>query len=306
MRLKRMSKEPISLERVEPYLAASARPLDLASFQYHFRGGSSEAVMQELASFQNEDGGFGSAVEPDLRLPSSTALATWMAFQTVKELDDVDGSHPVVRKAIAYLLETYQEEKVGWPIVVPEVDEHPHPPWWTYASAMEHFSWANPAAELLGILMTYGEGEGTSVIEALKKKALEQVFLVDPSDFHDVFNYKGLYELADADLQSQLREPVEKLILAAVSTNPEDWGGYVATPLKFISGPEDLFAGLFDENVIQQNLTFLQSRMVDGSHWEPNWNWGELYPDVWETAKQEWSGHLTVKHLVQLKAFGIQ
>lgn len=294
----------MDVERISQYIFKLGRPVDQAILRYHFENGSAEDVMVELEKFQNDDGGFGNAIEPDLRLPQSTALATWMAFQTIKELDIKPG-HKVIQKALAFLSETFERERVGWSIIIPEVDEYPHAPWWDYKSAMEHFSWANPSAEILGLFMKYARaGEHAEIVDLMKPRALEHIKSVDPSDFHDAFNYKALYELSDPEFQSVLKEPVEQLIKSAVTMDPEKWGGYVATPLKFIESTSDVFVHLFDGDVIAKNLDVIENQLVDGTHWEPNWNWSGTYPEVWEQAKIEWSGHLTVKHLRILRNFG--
>lgn len=295
----------ISKDQVEKYIIEHARPVDIALYNYHFRNGDAGAVMQELAKFQNKDGGFGYAVEPDMRLPKSTALATWMAFQFIKKID-VDPNDKVIRSALDYLVETYDNERNGWSIVRPEVDDFPHAPWWEYKTAMEHFSWANPSAEILGLLIRFSDQiEAEDIITSLKEKAINQIQNVDPGDFHDVFNYKALYELADEGLKKELKQPVADLIWKASSTNPNEWKDYVATPLKFVDSPDDPFIELFDGGLIQQNLDFLVDQIVSGDHWEPNWDWSGNYPDEWEKAKVEWSGHLTVKNMVTLKKFGV-
>lgn len=53
-------------ERARAFLYRSARPLDIARFQCHFKNGGKGAVLAALAADQNEDGGFGHALEPDL------------------------------------------------------------------------------------------------------------------------------------------------------------------------------------------------------------------------------------------------
>ena len=45
-----------------------ARPVDKAWFAYHFEDGSAVAVLEELAAFQNADGGFGHGLEMDFRI----------------------------------------------------------------------------------------------------------------------------------------------------------------------------------------------------------------------------------------------
>ena len=293
----------VSLEKISNYLDENARLIDLALFKHYFENGSAEDVLSELKTYQNDDGGFGNAIGSDLRFPHSTAIATWSGFQYIKELD-VDSSHEIILNAFNYLVNTYNEEICGWQILPPEVDDYPHAPWWDYKTAIEHFSWANPNTEILGLLIKYGSKDVFgNIIVSMKEKALEHIHKVDPSDFHDVFNYKALYELCNDELRSSLKELVEKLILNAVTTDSSQWGNYVATPLKFIASPEDPFIHLFDEQTIQKNLDYLESTIVDEDHWEPNWDWSGNYPEDWKKAKIEWSGHLTVKNLKILKDF---
>lgn len=54
-----------AFEKARAFVYRNARPLDLARFQYHFEDGSKAAVMRALSYYQNEDGGFGHAVEAD-------------------------------------------------------------------------------------------------------------------------------------------------------------------------------------------------------------------------------------------------
>ncbi len=288
---------------VQTYLENNARPIDLALFDFHFRDGSAQAVIDELSKYQNADGGFGNAIEPDLRLPQSTALATWMAFRIMNEVN-ADIGNEVLQRGLDYLLHSYDKARTGWAIVRPEVDNFPHAPWWDYKTATADFGWGNPSAELLGFLIKYSDGSTADIIASLTQKALERIQEVESSHFHEVFNFKALYELANEDLQKQLKQPLEQLLIGAVSTDPGEWAGYVATPLRFISSPTDPFAHLFDEDILHKNLEFLQSNMVGENHWEPNWDWAGTYPDDWLIAKKEWSGQLTVKNLVTLRSFG--
>lgn len=54
-----------TFEKARSFIYHNARPLDIARWQYHFEGGSNEAVLTALAAYQNEDGGFGHALEAD-------------------------------------------------------------------------------------------------------------------------------------------------------------------------------------------------------------------------------------------------
>ena len=47
------------------WIYRNARPIDLARWKYHFENGSKANVLQSLSAYQNEDGGFGHALEAD-------------------------------------------------------------------------------------------------------------------------------------------------------------------------------------------------------------------------------------------------
>jgi len=258
--------------------------------------------MKQLAMYQNVDGGFGNALEPELRLPQSTALATWMAFRIMDEVN-VGANNEVLQDGLNYLIDSYDQVRTGWAIIRPEADDYPHAPWWEYKTAMAEFGWGNPSAELLGFLVKYGTAEMADMVQALTQKALLRINEVDPSDFHEIFNFKALYELAGVELRQQLKEPLERLIQRAVNTNPAEWKTYTAPPLRFISSPNDPFAHLFSQDILRKNLDFLVGSIIDGDHWEPNWDWSGTYPSDWGLAKKEWSGQLTVRNALILRAF---
>ena len=72
--------------RARRFVATKARPLELARLRFHFDSAPAVAVLAELQKFQNADGGFGKALEPDLRASESSALATSVAFQIIREV----------------------------------------------------------------------------------------------------------------------------------------------------------------------------------------------------------------------------
>ena len=54
------------------FIEAKARPLEIARFHSHFDGASHEPVIAALEEFRNADGGFGRALEPDVRVSESS------------------------------------------------------------------------------------------------------------------------------------------------------------------------------------------------------------------------------------------
>lgn len=52
-------------EGIRRWMYRNARPLDLARWRFHFEGGGAAPVLEALSAYQNEDGGFGHALEAD-------------------------------------------------------------------------------------------------------------------------------------------------------------------------------------------------------------------------------------------------
>ncbi|MEU5611356.1 hypothetical protein AB0H03_21895 [Streptomyces sparsogenes] len=59
------------LARAEQFVWLTARVLEQRRFAYHFLGGGADPVETALTAYLGEDGGYGHALEPDLRGPHS-------------------------------------------------------------------------------------------------------------------------------------------------------------------------------------------------------------------------------------------
>ena len=69
------------------FLAASGRVLDQRRFARLLDGADSAPVRAAVAAYRNPDGGFGHAIEPDLRCPDSQPAAAAMALRILDEAD---------------------------------------------------------------------------------------------------------------------------------------------------------------------------------------------------------------------------
>ncbi|MBI4926641.1 MAG: hypothetical protein HY835_02670, partial [Anaerolineae bacterium] len=66
--------DELIFSRAADFIWKNARLLDRRLFAFDFLDGSAEAVVSALAAYQNADGGFGNALEPDKRTPYSTPV----------------------------------------------------------------------------------------------------------------------------------------------------------------------------------------------------------------------------------------
>ena len=74
------------LARAADFIWRNARLLDRQRFAFHFENGSRQDVVHGLLAYQNGDGGFGAALEPDLRDPSSQPVPAQHALEVLDEV----------------------------------------------------------------------------------------------------------------------------------------------------------------------------------------------------------------------------
>ncbi|MFE1509599.1 hypothetical protein ACE1N8_26490 [Streptomyces sp. DSM 116494] len=80
-----------ALARAEWFVRLTARVLEQHLFAHHFRGGGAAPVERALDAYRNEDGGYGHALEPDLRGPVSQPLHTALALRVMDAVGNCGG-----------------------------------------------------------------------------------------------------------------------------------------------------------------------------------------------------------------------
>jgi hypothetical protein len=65
-----------AIDRASEFVQRVGRPLEQAQLRYYFGDGTVDEVLGELSKFQNDDCGFGHAMEPDIRKPNSSPLCS--------------------------------------------------------------------------------------------------------------------------------------------------------------------------------------------------------------------------------------
>ena len=308
--MKRLSRE--AFDRARQFLRMQARPLDWAVFKHRFKGGSTDRVLAELARFQNEDGGFGQALEPDLRTPSSSALATGIGLRVLKEVH-CPADHPLARRAVQFLLATFDQQARVWRVAPPDTNAHPHAPWWhdedgSLARTFDGFR-VIPRAEIVGLLHHFPSLVPPDWLADVTERTvadLESSGTEDLGGGGDALRYALNLAETEALPEAFKRRLVPRLRAVApavVSRDPQEWGSYCAAPLKVVPSPQSVVADILWDD-LQVNLDCEIDRQTPEGTWEPNWTWGDLYPEAWEQARHEWRGHLTLETLTTLQAFG--
>ncbi|MFE9023718.1 hypothetical protein ACFYNL_34800 [Streptomyces sp. NPDC007808] len=122
------------LFRAEQFVWLTAHALEQRLFSYHFLNGAADPVERALDAYRNEDGGYGHALEPDLRGPVSQPLHAGHALHVLDAIERCGGQR--VDRVCRYLtsvstpegaLPAVHPSQRGYPTApfVPIVDDPP-------------------------------------------------------------------------------------------------------------------------------------------------------------------------------------
>lgn len=300
--MKQLSKE--AFYRAQSFIKSTARPLEEALFAYHISDASAQWALQELASFQNEDGGFGHGLEPDLQLADSSVLATTVAMQHLRDMQ-AGSDHELVQGAINYFLNQYDAQAKAWPFIPPNSDSAPHAPWWQYDPDLSGFL-SNPRPEIVGYLLDYAALVPDNLDGVLLDQTLSHLESLNGElEMHELLCYARLLNSNSlpAAAYRRLFNLLEPVVEKKVARDAQSWDQYGLKPLAIAPTPSAPFASQLS-GVIEENLDYEIERQMNDGSWVPPWTWGDSYPEAWPHAKRAWQGVITVNNLRSLKAFG--
>jgi hypothetical protein len=119
---------PVDRAAAETFIWSAARLVDRHRYAMLFANGPAEPVAMALTGYLNPDGGFGHALEPDLRCPQSQPAATLSALETLHEAGRLDSE--MARGARAWIARIAAPDG-GIPQTLPGFERYPHSPWWS-------------------------------------------------------------------------------------------------------------------------------------------------------------------------------
>ncbi|MFF4580545.1 hypothetical protein ACFY15_19470 [Streptomyces sp. NPDC001373] len=117
---------PAPQARAEQFIWLTARVLEQHRFAYHFLGGDADPVDTALGSYLAADGGYGHALDPDLRGPLSQPLHAAHALRILDGLGRCAGQR--IQRLCRHLTRISTPEG-ALPLAVPTPRGHPAAPW---------------------------------------------------------------------------------------------------------------------------------------------------------------------------------
>ncbi len=296
-------------EKTRSFVYRYARPLDLARWQIHFENGSAQTVIQILAAYQNEDGGFGYALEPDCWNPNSTPIATWFATEVLREIGWKDATHPIVEGILRYLESgaDFDDTHRQWLNVVPANNDHPHATWWTYGDGGSEFKY-NPTASLAGFIIRYADPKSELYQKgvSIAKEAFAFLEASIPFDEQHVTTcFCNLYDdciVSKASIldMNKFSELLRKQVKHCINPNYDLWfAEYHTKPSDFILSKDSMFYEDNKELLLKEHELLRQYQSEDGG-FPVTWQWWTDYPEQ-HIATAWWRAYFAIQNMLFLE-----
>jgi len=297
---------------IKTWIYRNGRDLELSLWKYHFENGTKEDVISALSYYQNEDGGFGNALEPDNWNPNSTPYTTLNAISILKEIEFVDLNHPIYKGILNYLYSEKDLMEYGWRFCVPANDNYPHAPWWNFEEESNLTESIGVTARLSVFVLNYADKSSIlyQKAAALVKSLISK--LPADSNFGEM-GIGGYVELLEAMKELNLGEydynslqlKVKELVKNSIENDIAKWKDYGVRPSNYIKSPQSIY---YEDNkvIVESELNYLMDTLPQNNIWEITWTWfdnNEKYSKEFAISENWWKANKAIEKLCFLKTF---
>lgn len=309
--MKKMSKQ--SFEEIRLWIYRNARPLDLALWQYHFEDGSRENVLNVLPIYQNDDGGFGNALEPDSWNPKSSPYTTLHAIDILNEINFTDKNHPIMQGIFKFLESGIHSNENGWQFSIQSNDDYPHAPWWTYDNEANEYESIGVSAGIVSFILKIADKD-TQIYKRAFSVANKLIAKLNNQDNNGEMGVSGYCTLKDMIQQLGLTDKfdmeilsnnVKKLVYDSIERDTSKWAYYGKTPSSFISSPDSEFYK-DNEDITQKELDSIIENRPENGVWGITWSWfdnNEKYSKEFSISENWWKAKTAIGKLKLLRSF---
>lgn len=287
----------MDVQKAKQFIIENARPLELCKYRALFEGGPKGAVIEELKKFQNPDGGFGNALEPDNWNPNSTPITTNDAIICLYECGALPEAGEMAGDIARWLKsgDGFDSEQRRWRFAVESNRDHPHAVWWEPGDGKE--SW-NPTVSLAAFLCCVEVGEQWKelVREAFSQlESVEEIGSDEVKCFMLAHGLLELYGVSDVIDLPRAREAVKRAVGLAMCKDVEKYGvEYVAGPSAFGDcryWPEGI------EELVRADLAATDRLQMEDGGFDITWKWYTPFEREFEQARDWWRPRVTMEKL---------
>lgn len=282
----------MNFQKAANFIWKHGRLLERRIFEYVFQGGSKNNILSSIKAYQNDDGGFGSAIEPDLRAPDSQPLYIEFALRVLYDCKIKD--EELSQKACEYI-SNCADLKKGIPTIFSSSASYPRAEHWNNPLSTEpSFS---RLTGLVGLLKW--QGIEHSWLDKATEICLNDIISKEYNDAHTILTAFYLLEsLPQSDFINGLFEKLSRELITANFFRLDAASlSYGLSPLEFAPSPTSYCRSIFSDDTILDHLKVLESQQDDDGGWQIEWE------PPGETARLEWRAYKTLKSLMILQSY---
>lgn len=278
--------------RARGFVYAEGRLVERRLFAALFEGGPAGAVVDCLRGYQNEDGGFGHALEPDKRAPESQPLDVLIALQT---LDAAGVFHSEMVTRACDFLDSVADARGAVPPVFPSIAGYPRAGHWGDGDFPPSLS---PAVGIVGLLDKHGVDHPWR--ERAAAYCFDELEREPPTDAHAIRDALIFLEHAPDRGRAEALIPSVADALRRARWFLADAAGerYGLRPLAFAPSPDSRWRTWFSEAEIDAHLEALAGEQQEDGGWPLRWE----PPSA--ASHCDWGGYMTLEAIRVLVAYG--
>ncbi|MEV0677985.1 hypothetical protein AB0I60_15865 [Actinosynnema sp. NPDC050436] len=272
-----------------------ARVLEQRRFAFLFDGGPAEPVVTALAAYRNDDGGFGHALEPDGRGPSSQPLHTYTAVRLAHEVGDDRFAADA-----ADFLGSVANADGGVPNCLVTARDDPRAPWWEVSTDSDLLMTALAASALH---QTGVEHPWLDRASAYCWQRIDGLGKTHPYEVNACVQFlqhvpdRPRAEAAAARLGEIVRE--QGLVDLGEGQRTEGYAaGETHKPHDYAATPDSIARAWFSHDEVARDLDDLEAARRDDGGWAFPW------PAWTPVTEFEWRPIVTIEALLTLRAYG--
>jgi len=284
------------IDRILDFVASNARLLDRHRAALAVGTGDPEAALAVLAGYRNADGGFGWALEPDSRAPTSQPVAALHAFEVFEEVAPVTSP---MAPALLDWLDAVALPGGAVPFALPGAASAGSAPMWARADTTSPS--LHMTAVVLGIAHRVARHDRAVAAHTWLQRATAwaQAAIAaldgprDPIEFRYVLQLLDALEASDELERLGAHLPADGTMVVS-GGKPDE----AMRPLDFSPEPGRPLRALLDPQAVEADLDRLEAEQHDDGGWDVDWaHWSPA-------GRLEWRGWATVRALRILLANG--
>lgn len=284
----------MNFEKAANFIWENGRLLERRIFEYFFFQGSKSSVLDAVKAYQNEDGGFGHALEPDLRAPQSQPLFVEFGLRI---LYDAKIQDPEIAYKVCDYVSRNADLKLGIATITATTSNYPRAEHWNnIESSQASFS---RLTSLVGLLNW--QGIKHSWLEQAVDICLKDMISTRYDDSHTLLNAFCLLESLPQteEIKRIYAKLTDELFQANFFCLEAPSRSYGLTPLEFSPTSDSYCRSIFTDRIIHEHLKALESQQEEDGGWQIQWE------PPGEMARLEWRAYKTLKSLITLQSYKV-